>query len=229
MLPSFHNIILGSGSPRRKQLLEGLGWPVKVVKKDVEEIFPDDLQGALIPIHLAELKAMAFDNELHEDELLITADTIVWMDGKVLGKPSDEKEATDTLLQLQGKTHEVFTGVCLTYRNQRHCFSTCTRVTFSPLDKNTIMDYVKHYRPLDKAGAYGAQECLPAGMNPLSLKEISFLKKIGKPELFTESLAADPDRHVPIIASIDGSYFNVMGLPLAELWDELQLFSGDNA
>jgi septum formation protein len=225
IIPSFRTIILGSSSPRRKQLLEGLGWPVIVRKKDVEEIFPDQLQADQIPLHLAELKAKAFERELQDDELLITADTIVWMNGKVLGKPVDEQEAIETLTKLQGNTHEVYTGVCLTWKNRRHCFSTRTAVTFRTLSAQIIGDYVQHYRPLDKAGAYGAQECLPADMNPLSEKEKAFLKEIGKPRLFEESLAVDAAQHVPIIETINGSYFNVMGLPVAELWEELNLFT----
>ncbi|MEY4594573.1 MAG: septum formation protein Maf [Bacteroidota bacterium] len=224
-LPPFKKIILGSGSPRRKQLLEGLGWPVTVRKKDVEELFPDHLKAAHIPLHLAELKAMAFDPELTDDELLITADTIVWLNDIVLGKPVDEADAINTLKKLQGNTHQVFTGVCLTWKNQRHCFSTSTDVTFRHLTEASIIDYVKHYQPMDKAGAYGAQECLPAGMDPLSENEKLFLQQIGKPNLFTESLAVDAAKHVPIIEKINGSYFNVMGLPLVELWAELQQFT----
>ena len=228
-IPSFKKIILGSASPRRKQLLEGLGWPVTVRKMDVDELFPDHLKAAQIPLHLAELKAMAFDPELKDDELLITADTIVWLNNTVLGKPVDETDAINTLKKLQGNTHQVFTGVCLTWKNQRHCFSTCTDVSFRPLNEDSIIDYVRHYQPMDKAGAYGAQECLPSGMNPLSDKEKLFLLEIGKPDLFERSLAVDASQHVPIIESINGSYFNVMGLPLVELWTELQHFAKNSA
>lgn len=227
-LPPFRKIILGSGSPRRKQLLEGLGWPITVHTKDVDEVFPERLQEANIPLHLAELKAMAFDQELKQDELLITADTIVWLDGKVLGKPTDQVDASRMLSALQNKTHQVFTGVCLTFNGRRHCFSERTDVTFQPLSSATIESYVTHYRPMDKAGSYGAQECLPPGMDPLSRDEKIFLERIGKTELFRTSLAADPDRLVPMIKRIDGSYFNVMGLPVAELWEELIHFSNSD-
>jgi septum formation protein len=224
-VPAFQTIILGSGSPRRKQLLEGLGWPVEVRKPDVEELFPLHLKRGDIPMHLAELKAMAFDGMLKEDELLITADTIVWLEEAVLGKPIDALDAVQMLERLQGKTHQVYTGVCLTHDGQRHCFQTCTHVTFQTLRRSDIEMYVQHYQPFDKAGSYGAQEGLPPGFNPLSPYEHEFLVKIGKPHLFEESLAVDPSRQVPIIATINGSYFNVMGLPIAELWDELHLFS----
>lgn len=224
-LPPFRKITLGSASPRRKQLLEGLGWPVKVRTKDVDEVFPVHLKEASIPLHLAELKAMAFDAELESDELLITADTIVWLDGNVLGKPVDAADAFRMLSALQDKTHQVFTGVCLTFNGRRHCFSVRTDVTFQPLSASTIDSYISHYHPMDKAGSYGAQECLPAGMDPLSSHEKEFLGRIGKTELFRSSLAADPGRLVPMIERIDGSYFNVMGLPVAELWDELTHFS----
>lgn len=176
-------------------------------------------------MHLAELKAMAFDHELHADELLITADTIVWLNGKVLGKPTDASDAIQMLSALQDRTHQVYTGVCLTFNGRRHCFSVRTDVTFKPLSVGTIEAYVTHYRPMDKAGSYGAQECLPAGMDPLSKEEKIFLGRIGKTELFRSSLAADPNRLVPMIERIDGSYFNVMGLPVAELWEELTHFS----
>ncbi|MFM8431678.1 MAG: Maf family protein [Bacteroidota bacterium] len=220
----FRKIILGSGSPRRKQLLEGLGWPVRVVKKDVDETIQPGLERGLIPMQLAEKKAMAFDGEMENEVLLITADTIVWLDGAVLGKPVDEQEAKKMLFSLQGKTHQVYTGVCLTLNGQRHCFSVKTDVTFFSMNENKIMDYIRHYRPFDKAGSYGAQEGLPDGLNPLSDKERDFLLDMGKPDLFEQSVAADKNKRVDIIRRIDGSYFNVMGLPLAELWDELQKF-----
>ena len=221
----FHTILLGSGSPRRKQLLEGLGWPVKVVKKDVDETVPAGVQRGTIPMQLAEKKAMAFDGELNTDELLITADTIVWLENEVLGKPADEQDAVNMLSALQGKTHQVYTGVCLTYNGHRHCFNVETDVTFYKMDHKRILEYVRHYRPFDKAGSYGAQEGLPAGMDPLSEKEHVFLLAVGKPELFEQSIAVDQTKRIDIIQHIDGSYFNVMGLPLAELWDELQHFS----
>lgn len=218
-------IVLGSGSPRRKQLLEGLGWNVKVIKSDVDETYPDDLVREEIPIYLAAKKAQAFANTIQDDEWLITADTIVWLEGEVLGKPVDREDAEDMLDKLQGKTHQVFTGVCLTNKGESRCFSVCTDVTFHPLDRKQIADYVEHYRPFDKAGAYGAQEGLRPGFNPLSQEERDFLQQIHKTGLFESSLAVDPSMQVPIIRSLNGSYFNVMGLPLVELWREWQAFS----
>lgn len=224
LLAHCHDLILGSGSPRRQQLLHGIGWPIRVVRKDVPEIPPELLRGAAVALHLAEFKAMAFDNELEDGQLLLTADTIVWQNNQVLGKPADRAEAIRILQQLQGNTHQVYTGVCLSRNSIRHCFSVETTVHFRDLDLEQINFYVDHYHPFDKAGAYGAQECLPEGMNPCSLEERSFLKKLGKPHLFEDSLASDPSRHVPIIESIEGSYFNVMGLPLVELYRELDHF-----
>ena len=224
LLP-FKKIILGSGSPRRKQLLEGLGWPVTVIKKDVDETIVPGLNGETIAMLLAEKKAKAFDGKLSPDELLITADTIVCLEHQVLGKPVDRNDAISMLKRLQGNTHQVFTGVCLTIGAKRHYFAIETAVTFHPLSDSAIESYIDHYQPYDKAGAYGAQETLSPGINPLSEKELYFLSSVNKPKLFQETLAIDQLKQVPIIASINGSYFNVMGLPLAELWDELKNFA----
>jgi septum formation protein len=218
----FTKIVLGSGSPRRKQLLEGLGWPVTVVKKEVDESLPPGAKRGSIAMQLAEKKAMAFDGDLPADFLLITADTIVCLGEEVLGKPIDREDAIRMLEKLQGQTHQVYTGVCLTLGRIRHCFSTETHVRFFSLSEEMIASYIDHYQPYDKAGSYGAQEGLPPGINPLSEKEKLFLSQIKNPTLFEDSLAVDPAKQVPIIAQIDGSYFNVMGLPVVELWQELQ-------
>lgn len=224
LLTSYPELLLGSGSPRRRQLLEGIGWPIQVLRKDVPEVPPGHLQGAEVALHLAEFKAMAFDEALAAGQLLLTADTIVWQDGHVLGKPVDRADAVRILDRLQGNRHQVFTGVCLSLLGKRYCFSVETTVTFRPLSSSEIETYIDEYQPYDKAGAYGAQECLPKNMNPCSTEERAFLEQLGKPRLFEESLAADPDKHVPIISSIDGSYFNVMGLPIFELYRELDRF-----
>lgn len=224
LLSHFPTLLLGSGSPRRRQLLEGIGWPVKVIRKDVPEEPPPHLRGAEVALHLAEFKAMAIDGEIPDGALLLTADTIVWQHDRVLGKPADREDALNILQHLQGNRHQVYTGVCLSTPARRHCFSVGTTVSFRSLSRAEIEAYVDHYQPFDKAGAYGAQECLPAGWNPCSPAERDFLEKLGRPRLFEASLAADPGRHVPIIAAIEGSYFNVMGLPLAELYLELDSF-----
>lgn len=227
-LPTIRKYILGSGSPRRKLLLEGIGWPVIVRKKDVPEDIPHGLKEGEIPTRLAEEKAMAFDGELKEGELLITADTIVWQNGHVMNKPVNEEDALSMLRKLQGTTHQVFTGVCMTLNGRRHCFSVRSDVTFNALDDTAIRNYIHHYQPYDKAGSYGAQEGLPEGLNPCSEKEIRFLDQIGRPNLFQETLKSEVKAHVPIIHHIEGSYFNVMGLPIAELLDELRMFNKNN-
>lgn len=184
-------IVLASNSPRRKELLSGLGLGYEVrTLSGIDESYPEGLSMEEIPQYISRKKAAAYT--LGADELLITADTIVWLDGEVLGKPTDEADARQMLRKLSGKTHQVVTGVTLTYINEEsqihHTFSSVSRVTFAPLTDDEIDRYVARYRPLDKAGAYGIQE---------------WIGYIG-------------------VASIEGSYFNVMGLPVQRLYTELK-------
>lgn len=151
-------ILLGSQSPRRRELLAGLDVDFKCVDIECEEHFPDSLCGADIPLYLAQLKADAYRNSLNDDDILITADTIVWCDGKMYGKPADKTEARNMLRSLSGREHEVITGVCLTTPKRRKIFSVTTKVRFAPLTPSQIDYYVEKYQPLDKAGAYGVQE-----------------------------------------------------------------------
>lgn len=154
-----YKVILASNSPRRKELLAGLGVQYEVrTLPDVDESYPDILQGADIPLYIACEKAYAYRSMLHPDELMITADTIVWLDGKVLGKPHDREDALQMLQAMSGKTHEVFTGVCLTTTEKQHSFFARTEVRFSILSEEEIAYYVDHFHPMDKAGAYGVQE-----------------------------------------------------------------------
>ena len=154
-----YNVILASNSPRRKELLAGLGVQYEIrTLPDVDESYPDTLQGADIPLYIAREKADAYRSMLHAGELMITADTIVWLEGKVLGKPQDREDALHMLLAMSGKTHEVFTGVCLTTTQRQHTFSARTEVRFSTLSEEEITYYVDHFHPMDKAGAYGVQE-----------------------------------------------------------------------
>ena len=176
--------------PRRHLLLKGLDIPFDVRIKDVEEIYPSHLKKEEIALHLCELKATAFDGELNNDTLVITADTIVWINNKVLNKPKDYNDAVDILTQLSGNMHEVITGVCLKTKNKTKSFYALTKVYFKELSKEEITFYVKNYKPYDKAGAYGAQEW------------IGYMA----------------------IERIEGSYFNVMGLPTCLLYDELMKF-----
>lgn len=152
-------IILGSQSPRRRELLAGLDIPFTAVNIHADESYPSSLQKGDIPQYIACEKARAYSNQLADDELLITADTIVWLDGKVLGKPRNEQEACQMLRQLSGKTHQVYTGVCfMTQQGIIENFADQTDVTFKELTEEEITYYVQQYKPLDKAGAYGVQE-----------------------------------------------------------------------
>ncbi len=154
-----YKIILASNSPRRKELLGGLGitYEVKTLP-DIDESYPEDLDAEEIPLHIARNKADAYRSMMQPNELIVTADTIVWLDGMVLGKPKDETDACRMLRCLSGKTHQVVTGVCLTTLEKQKCFATVTDVTFAELTEEEINHYVSQYRPLDKAGAYGIQE-----------------------------------------------------------------------
>lgn len=154
-----YKVILASNSPRRKELLAGLGVSYEVrTLPDVDESYPGTLQGADIPLYIAKEKADAYRDMLQPGELMITADTIVWLDGKVLGKPKDREDALRMLRDMSGRTHEVFTGVCLTTTEWQRSFAARTEVSFSVLGEEEIAYYVDKFRPMDKAGAYGVQE-----------------------------------------------------------------------
>ena len=154
-----YKVILASNSPRRKELLSGLGIDYEVrTLPDVDESYPETLQGGDIPLYIAREKAAAYRDLMQADELMITADTIVWLDGRVLGKPRDREDALLMLRNLSGRTHEVFTGVCITTTEWQRSFSAQTEVRFAQLTEEEICWYVDHYRPMDKAGAYGVQE-----------------------------------------------------------------------
>lgn len=184
-----YHIILASNSPRRKELLGGLGIPFEIkVLPDIDESYPAHLSGEAIPRYIAEMKAKAYEKTLQIADLLITADTIVYLDGKVLGKPHDETEAREMLRMLSGKTHEVITGVCIKTVHATRTFTATTSVRFQELTDEEIDFYVTNYRPMDKAGAYGVQE---------------WIGFIG-------------------VSELNGSYFNVMGLPIQRLYQELK-------
>ena len=186
-----YRLVLASNSPRRRELLGGLGIPFTVRTIDgIDESYPADLDGADIPLHIARQKAAAYLPTLAPDELLITADTIVYLDNRVIGKPKDEDEAIRMLHTLSGRTHKVITGVSLSTTKQTRAFAAVSLVTFAPLSEEEIDYYVHTFHPLDKAGAYGVQEWI--GM-------------VG-------------------VKRIEGSYFNVMGLPVQRLYEELRAF-----
>lgn len=154
-----YKIILASNSPRRKELLSGLGinYEVKTLP-GIEETYPDTLKDEEIPLYIAKEKADAYRDVMQPDELIITADTIVWLDGIVMGKPKDVEDARQMLRTLSGRTHQVITGVCLTTTAFQKSFSTVTDVTFAELSDTEIDYYIRTYKPMDKAGSYGIQE-----------------------------------------------------------------------
>jgi len=189
MLKLDYHIILASNSPRRRELLSGLGLDYEVrTLPGIDESYPDTLQGEEIPVYISSKKASAYLDALKNNELLITADTIVWLDGRVLGKPADEDEARQMLRDLSGKTHQVITGVTLATTTFQKSFASVSQVTFASLTEEEISYYVIHYHPMDKAGSYGVQE---------------WIGFIG-------------------VERIEGSYFNVMGLPVQRLYNELK-------
>lgn len=186
---SQYRILLASNSPRRRELLGGLGVEYEVVSlPEIDESYPPTLQGVEIPTYIAARKAEAYSQWMKDDTLLITADTIVWLDGKVYGKPADAQDACKMLRELSGKTHTVITGMALTTCNKQRTFAVESYVTFAQLDEAEIEYYVSKYKPFDKAGAYGIQE---------------WIGYIG-------------------VTALEGSYFNVMGLPVQRLYQELK-------
>lgn len=184
-----YHIKLASNSPRRRELLAGLGIEFETkVLPGIDESYPDTLKGEEIPLYIAREKAEAYRPALQPDELIITADTIVYQDGLVLGKPHDEADARRMLRLLSGHTHQVITGVCILTDTLQRSFAVTTEVTFGTLSEEEITYYVEKYRPMDKAGAYGIQEW------------IGFIGVTG----------------------LQGSYYNVMGLPVQRLYQELK-------
>lgn len=184
-------IVLASNSPRRKELLAGLDIPFEVrVLDNIDESYPETLPTKEIAGYISKKKADAYRQTMADDELIITADTIVVLGQEVMGKPKDDEEARRMLRELSGKTHQVITGVCLTTKDKQSNFSVETDVTFKTLSEEEIDYYVAHYRPLDKAGAYGIQE---------------WIGHIG-------------------VTGLNGSYFNVMGLPVQRIYEALKAF-----
>ena len=181
-----YNVILASGSPRRQQFFRDLDIDFSIQLKEIEEIYPENLKGVAITDYLSNLKSDAF-SALNDKDLLITSDTIVWLEGKALGKPKDAKDAFTMLRAMSGKKHEVITSVCLKSTSFQKIINDITIVTFKELSDDEIHYYINNYKPFDKAGAYGIQE---------------WMGFIG-------------------IEKIEGSYFNVVGLPVHKLYKEL--------
>lgn len=217
-------IILASKSPRRQFLLSETGVRFELRTKDVNEDFPGHLFAEEIPLYLCRKKAAAFESEIDAHTIVITSDTIVWINDHVLNKPADAEEAARMLLELSGQRHEVYTGVCLKSKDKEETFAVRTDVYFREMTLPEIEHYIRTCDPLDKAGSYGAQECLREGFNPCSAEEIAFLKSIGRESLVQKSIVSKEESKFACVEKIDGSYFNVMGLPVVELHKALQEF-----
>jgi septum formation protein len=181
------NIILASGSPRRQQFFKDMDLSYSIRLKEIEEIYPDGLQGAEITNYLAELKANAFEKELDTNDLLITSDTIVWLNESALGKPTDADDALAMLQKLSNKTHEVITSVCIKSIAKTEVFHCSTKVTFGTLSDEAIRYYLDQYQPFDKAGSYGIQDWI--GLIGISKIEGSYTNVVGLPtELLYQKL-----------------------------------------
>lgn len=174
-----HKIILASGSPRRQQFFKDLDLDFEIRLKKIEEVYPDHLKADEITNYLAVLKANAFEGELHENEILVTSDTIVWHKNKALGKPKDYDDAFQILKTLSNETHEVITSVCFKTTKNSTVLHEVTKVTFSILSDDSIHYYLKNYKPFDKAGAYGIQEWI--GFIGVSKIEGSYANVMGLP------------------------------------------------
>lgn len=186
---SKYDVVLASKSPRRKELLGMLDVPFEIrVKDGIDESYPPDMPAVEVAEYLSRLKGKAYAEEIKGNEMVITADTIVILDGRIYGKPKDASDAIYMLMQLQGRTHIVASGVCVATKEKIVSFTTTTEVTFAPLSREEAAWYVEKYRPLDKAGAYGIQEWIGCAA----------------------------------VARIDGSFYNVMGLPVHQLYNVLK-------
>lgn len=186
-----YKIVLGSNSPRRRELMAGLDLEFEVqVIPGIDETYPTDLPAEDVPVYIAAKKSEAYKATMGDNELLITADTIVWTFKKIMGKPVDREDAINMLQALSGHVHEVITGVCLTTKEKTVSFSVSSAVCFAELTEEDILYYVDKYHPFDKAGSYGIQE---------------WIGYVG-------------------VEAINGSFYNVMGLPVRRLYEELKKF-----
>jgi len=181
-------IVLASGSPRRKQLLEWAEVDFEVIVADTPETYPAGLPVGLVPVHIARNKALAVKRRLSSDRIVLAADTVVVLDGDIIGKPRDREDAVRILMRLAGNEHEVITGVILSKGEEEIAFADSTTVYFHPLTKEQIENYVDKYKPYDKAGAYAIQE---------------WIGVVG-------------------IKGIEGDFYNVMGLPVSRVVQELE-------
>ena len=186
-----YQVVLASKSPRRQELLRGMGVDFMVLTKEIVETYPADMPSEEVPIYLSKIKSLEFnDRELPYDYLLITSDTVVICEGEILGKPKDKADAVRMLKLLSGKTHRVITAVVVRSAKKAEQFSVSSEVTFAQLDDEEIDYYIERYKPYDKAGAYGIQE---------------WIGYVG-------------------ISGLEGSFYNVMGLPTRKLYQCLKTF-----
>lgn len=215
-------LVLASSSPRRQYLMKEAGFSFRTEKPDVEEEFPSSLPVSEVAKYLAKLKADWFRPRL-DDQIVLTADTVVLLDGQILNKPSDRDDAIRMLSALAGNTHRVMTGVCILTRENEIIFDDTTAVSFRPLSQKEIEYYIDNFQPFDKAGSYGAQDCLQKGMNPFSPGEVEFLNRIGNTRIIDQTISSNEseDPHIAIIEHLVGSYFNVMGLPIHLVYERL--------
>lgn len=174
-----YKIFLGSKSPRRQELLKALAIPFEVFCIETEEVFPSNLKKEKVTNHLAQLKAKAYEGKLAANELVITADTIVWYKDTVLGKPKNEQEAFTILKSLSGNSHQVYTSVCIKSKDKELVFSDCTSVFFSALSDEEINYYITNHKPFDKAGAYGIQDWI--GLRAITKIVGSYYNVMGLP------------------------------------------------
>jgi septum formation protein len=216
------SLVLASNSPRRALLLRECGFDFSIQPTHAAEDFDDDMDVAEVPAFLAGKKAEAAYKSIKPDQLILTADTVVIFDNQILNKPESPQHAIDMLTTLSGNTHKVITAVCLTTPDGFETIEEISWVTFHDLKRSDIERYVKHFKPMDKAGAYGAQECLPENYNPCSGHERDFLLRINRPDLLANSKPQYPAEPLVAIQEIAGSYFNVMGLPIARIYDKLR-------
>ena len=214
-------LVLASTSPRRQFLMKEVGFQFSIEKPEGDESFPATLPPEAVPKFLAEKKALIFKQRL-QNEIVITSDTVVILGNEIMNKPGDQDEAIQMLSDLSGRTHQVITAVCLLAKEKQDLFDDRTEVTFKKLSRTDITSYIENYQPLDKAGAYGAQECLPNGMNPCSKEEIEFLKSINRIELIERSITTKSG--MDGIEKINGSYFTVMGFPIHKVYHHLIQF-----
>ncbi len=200
------------------------GFNFKVQVPDIDESFPTEMPVRAVPKYLAEKKARVFESEL-TNEIVISSDTVVILNDEILNKPLNRLEAINMLSRLSGHTHTVITAVCLLSKGKIDCFDDHTEVTFKELTSEEINFYVDNYKPFDKAGAYGAQDCLPAGVNPCSYEEIRFLKQIDKLELIEKTFTVtQAGIGLVAIEKISGSYFTVMGMPIHLVYSHIHNF-----